>query len=59
MAKDKQFEKEYKQERLLRIAIRKGKRKLKQEVDRYRYKRCPHCGQSISRLGYCDDYDDY
>ncbi len=54
MAKDKQFEAEYKAERLRRTKARKIKRKERQAVNRDRYgRRCRCCGQT---LGCDNDY---
>ena len=53
MAKDKEFEKTYKAERLARTVVRKAKRRAyRKEVNKY--KACPYCGRS--KYDGCDDW---
>lgn len=53
MAKDKEFEKEYKIERSARTKVRKAKRREKRLEDQRRYGGvCPRCGH---RLNDCED----
>lgn len=53
MAKDKNFEKLYKEERLRRKIIRKSKRTERRRLNHYKYKRkiCPDCGGYMT---WCD-----
>jgi hypothetical protein len=52
MAKDKEFEKVYKAERLRRTKIRKAARRAKRK-EVAKYKPCPRCGR------YPSEHDDY
>ena len=58
MAKDKDFERKYKEERIRRTIIRKEKRKNKQRNSLYLYGRkseskCPKCGGTMTWCSCC------
>lgn len=58
MAKDKCFEKSYKEERLKRTYMRKNRRKERQKYNIFRYgnrreSTCPYCGGTMSWCCVC------
>lgn len=59
MAKDKEFEKEYKAERLNRTYIRKEKRRVNNQNKLHKYGRpsdseCPYCGGTMNWCSCCE-----